>query len=592
MWKFRRILAFTWKCAPRWAAVHVFLLGMQSLLPIIGIYLTKLIVDRLALSLTLVDKTVVLGQILELFLLVGFVTLLSSASASLSELVTDTLAQRLTDFMRKMLYEKAILVDLEYYESAVYQDTLQRAQGEITYRPRQILTHLSAITQSGITLVAIAGLLISLHWGIVVILVVASLPPVFTRLYQSRALHQLQRQQTPLERKSQYFGHLLLDDRSAKEVRLFNLGQLFIDRFVRLRSQLLSQKLAIMTRQAAVKLVVLTLSRCLIVASYGFMINWAIQGKLQFGNLALYYQAFQSGEAAVRSLLTNIANSYEDTLFLENIYDFLALKPSLKHADHPLAVPRPIQQGIEFKNVSFQYSGSSQPTLKNINLKLQPGEVIALVGKNGSGKTTLIKLLCRLYEPTAGQITIDDIELYHFAIDDLRHHISVIFQDYTKYHLTAQDNIWLGNISLHPADHRIRHAADRSGAGVVIQDLPQGYETHLGRWFERGEELSIGQWQKIALARAFLRDSQVIVLDEPTSAMDPQAEYELFQKFRELIDHQSAILITHRLSTVKLADQIYVMDRGEIVEVGNHDTLMEKQGVYAHLYSTQARSFQ
>lgn len=254
-------------------------------------------------------------------------------------------------------------------------------------------------------------------------------------------------------------------------------------------------------------------------------------------------------------------------------------------------MPPKIKQGIEFKNVNFSYADSARQALKDINLTIKPGETIALVGENGSGKTTLIKLLCRLYDPTSGSISVDGVDLKLFKIADLRRQVSVIFQDYAKYHFSAEENIRLGDIEVPPQAKDIYQAAMKSGAHDVISKLPQGYDTILGKLFDSGEELSIGQWQKVALARAFLRDSQVIVLDEPTSAMDPKAEYEIFKKFRELIKDQSAVLITHRLSTVKMADRIYVMDGGKIIESGTHDELMQLQQSYANLFETQAQNY-
>jgi ATP-binding cassette subfamily B protein len=312
---------------------------------------------------------------------------------------------------------------------------------------------------------------------------------------------------------------------------------------------------------------------------------------LRLGDLVLYYQALQRGQGNIKGLLNSLSGLYEDNLFLANLYEFLDIKPKLIDPPNPKPIPHPMKTGIEFKNVGFQYSTTTRKALKNINLTIKPGEVVALVGENGSGKTTLIKLLCRLYDPTQGRITIDGIDLSQFKTEELRRQISVIFQDYAKYHFTAQENIWLGNIDLPPQSDSIIKAAKRSGADDVITKLPKGYDTILGKLFDKGEELSIGQWQKVALARAFLRDSQLIVLDEPTSAMDPKAEYEVFEKFRQLIKNQSAILISHRLSTVKMADRIYVMDNGTIVEGGTHEELMKLSGTYAHLFEIQASQY-
>ncbi len=358
-----------------------------------------------------------------------------------------------------------------------------------------------------------------------------------------------------------------------------------------MRWQLYKETLAIARKRAIATLGAQALASILIFLVYGFIIYQTIQGILRIGDLVLYYQAFQRGQDALKGLLGSISGLYEDNLFLSNLYEFLELKPKIVQPANPQLIPQPMQTGIEFKNVGFQYTTTTRQALKNINLKIKPGEVVALVGENGSGKTTLIKLLCRLYDPTSGSITIDGKDIRSFDIANLRRQISVIFQDYVKYNFTANENIWLGNIELSPTEENITAAARRSGADQVINTLPQGYDTILGKLFEDGEELSIGQWQKVALARAFLRKSQVIVLDEPTSAMDPLAEDEVFQKFRELIKGQAAILISHRLSTVKMADCIYAIANGSIVESGTHSELIKLGGVYANLFETQAQYY-
>jgi ATP-binding cassette subfamily B protein len=305
----------------------------------------------------------------------------------------------------------------------------------------------------------------------------------------------------------------------------------------------------------------------------------------------MYYQAFQRGQEFLREMLSGLAGLYEDHLFLRSLYEFLDLDRVVVEPRVPKAVPRPLRTGIVFDHVSFQYPTGTKKILQDITLAIHPGECVAIVGDNGSGKTTLIKLLCRLYDPTGGTITIDGVDVRDFNTADLRRHIGVIFQDYAHYYVTAAENIWFGDVEAPPEHGRIAAAARHSGADDVIMKLPQGYDTVLGKLFDHGEELSIGEWQKIALARAFMRDAQILVLDEPTSALDPNAEYEAYTQFRRLAKDRTTILISHRLSTVKMADRIYVLDDGRIAENGSHDQLVRDGGRYARLFESQARHY-
>ncbi|MBW4630294.1 MAG: ATP-binding cassette domain-containing protein [Brasilonema octagenarum HA4186-MV1] len=589
--RFLPALRLVWQSSPSWTIARVVLLVIQGILPLVSIYLAKLIVDTVAASLNTGDKAAAFGQVLFLIVLAGVVTLVTTLCTSLTELVNTAHSQQVSDYMQGILQAKSIEADLEYYENPQYYDTLQRAQQEAPYRPPQILNRLAQVGQNSISLLAMVGLLLSLHWGIALMLFVAGLPSMLVRVKYTRVLYRWQRKVTPQERQSMYLAWMLTSDQFAKEIRLFNLGSYFSQWYLRIRRQIYKESLVIFTARSLANFAAQAVAAILMFAVLAFIVNQAIQGVLKLGDLVLYYQALQRGQNDIKGLLSSVSGLYEDNLFLANLYEFLDLKPKLVEPLHPVPIPRPMQSGIVFNHVSFQYSTTTRQALKDINLIIRPGEVVALVGENGSGKTSLIKLLCRLYAPTSGSITIDGIDLGQFKIAELRQEISVIFQDYAKYHFTAQENIWLGNIDLPPHRESIIAAARRSGADDVITHLPQGYDTILGKLFERGEELSIGQWQKIALARAFLRDSQVIVLDEPTSAMDPKAEYEVFEKFRQLIKNQAAILISHRLSTVKMADRIYVMANGSIVESGTHDELMQLGATYAHLFETQAQQY-
>ena len=617
-------LRFVWRSSPRLAMFRVALVVLQGVVPLGMLYCTKLIVDAIASGtpglsgnignpgnpeairsalppLSGLEHLIPSGLIdrmpdslsLVMGLLVGYgaLTIANTVITSLAELISIAQGQRIVDYAQMALHAKANELDLAYYENPDYHDMLERAEEEAAYRPIEVLENLFQLGLNTITLVGIAALLLSLHWGLTIVLLVAAIPAALVRMKYAQRLYDWTRQHTPLDRQAEYFSWLLTSDEAAKELRLFGLGSLFQERFRILRQRLYKGRVAIAKQRFVAFSLTQGLVGLITLTSYGVVILQTLQGGLLLGDLVLYHQAFQRGQDALRSLLRSISDLYESSLFIDNLQEFLDLSPIVVDPPKPKPFPMPIQGGIRCQDVSFSYGHSTRQALHHVNLTIQPGEIIALVGENGSGKTTLVKLLCRLYDPTHGQIQVDGIDLRHFALEEVRQHISVIFQDYTQYHLTAQENIWLGNIQRSPTLDSIQEASMRSGAHDMIQHLPQGYDTVLGKWFDQGEELSIGQWQAIALARAFLRPSQLIILDEPTSALDPRAEYRVFQKFRQLIQQQAAILITHRLSTVRLADRIYVMDQGTIVEQGSHDELMSCQGLYTSLYNTQARQY-
>lgn len=583
-------LRLVWQSSPQWTVARVVVLSLQGVLPLISLYLLKLIIDQIAVSLTAVNKAVAFEHALFLLILSGCVMLITSVFTSLAELVNAAQTYRVTDHVQEILFQKSAEIDLEYYENAQYYDTLQRAQQEASFRPNQILNRIAQVLQNGISLAGILALLISLYWGLAGVLLVAALPALWVRLKFAKVQYQWQRKRTSLERRSMYLGVLLAHDQFAKEIRLFNLSGLFRRQGREVRLQLYQENFRLMLRRAIANLSAESFAKVLTVAVFVYIAYETIQGRLKIGDLVLYQQALQRGESALQGVLSGLSGLYEDNLFLTNLYEFLNLKPKIADPASPKPFPKPVQHGIEVRNVSFQYADTPRQALNEVSLKILPGETIALVGENGCGKTTLIKLLCRLYEPTQGQILIDGVDIRDFAIADLRQDISVIFQDYAKYFFSVRDNIWLGNIES-SAEQDVEQAARRSGAHDVIERLPKGYDTILGKLFEQGEELSIGQWQKVALARAFLRNSQLIILDEPTSAMDPMAEYEVFQRFRELTRDQMAVLISHRLSTVRMADRIYLMDNGHIAEAGTHEELVELNGRYARLFESQAENY-
>jgi ATP-binding cassette subfamily B protein len=584
-------LRLVWQGAPRLTAVSIALTILQSLPSTLTLYLNKLIIDAVVTGVRSADKIAAGRHVLLLIAATGVAMLLSDLLSEIGDLVRDAQSERVTNYISTTVHSKAITVDLEAYENPKYYDTLSRVQRDAAFRPNQVIRSLTQIAQNSVNLLAVAGLLLSLHWAVALLLFVVTIPGAFVQYRFSTGMYRWQRKRTPTERQVSYFNWMLAGDQTAKEIRLFNLGPLFLERFITLREQMRRERLALALRNAGAEFGVRAIATLAVYGAYAFLALRAVGGLLTLGGLTMYYQAFQRGQGQLQSIFSSLVGLYEHNLYLADLEEFLTLEHHVKEPEHPRPVPRPMGEGVAFENVSFRYPTSEETILEDISLTIQPGEIVAFVGENGAGKTTLIKLLCRLYDPTEGMVSLDGIDLKEFETAALRREISVIFQDYVKYQLTARENIQFGNADLPPDEERLVEAAKHSGADAVISGLKSGYDTVLGKWFEGGEELSIGQWQKIALARAFLRESQIIVLDEPTSAMDARAEYELFARFRQLAAGRATVLISHRFSTVRMADCIYVLEGGKITECGTHEHLMSLNGTYARLFEMQAQNY-
>ena len=586
-----RAVDFVWKGSSKWTLINAGLVLVQGVLPLASLYLIKLIIDFVTISATHSHRAAMFPHLLGLVVLAGLVTLLSAMLRSLSTLAGEVQAQQVTDWMQGILHAKSVDADLEFYENPSSYDTLHRAQEEAPSRPTRVVSSLMQISQNTVSLVAMAGLLLyALHWTFVLVLIVAAVPGLLVKLRFTSAIFQLRRRQTATERQVVFLNYLLTAEHFAKEIRLFLLGDFFISRARGLRRDLRHQRFQIAKRRSAGELITQVCATLAVFGSFGFLAYRTLEGALTVGAMIMYYQAFQRGQSALQDLLAGATDLYENNLFLANLYEFLDLKPQVASPLHPRPVPAPLKQGIIFEQVGFTY-GNGSVVLDDISFHLKPGETLALVGENGSGKTTLIKLLCRLYDPSRGRILVDGIDVREMELEAWRREVSVVFQDYVHYPMTARENIWLGDATLAPGDERVEAAARRSGAHETIEALKYGYETMLGNTFNDGAELSIGQWQKIALARAFLRQAQVIVLDEPTSALDAQAEADVFEQFHELARGRTAVLISHRLATVKMADQILVLEKGHIIETGTHASLMERGGAYRRMYMLQASQY-
>ncbi len=579
-----RAVRLVWQATPGWTLANLVLQIIQGILPLAALYLMKLIVDAVTFSINAPDKTEAFKQIALLIIIAGGVALLNAFCQLLANIASEAMSLTVTDHVFDILHAKSVEVDLEYYENPQYFDTLHRAQQEGPYRPTSIVNNLVRLAQNSVTLIAMTGLLISLHWGVAWVLFLAVIPGVFVRIKYVNKMYHFHRERTRTERQALYLSRVLTGDIHAKEVRFFGLGDLFIERFNKLHSKLRQEKLAIGKKSSMADFLAQTSATIAVFASFAFIAYRTVQGNITLGDMVMYFQAFQRGLSSMRDLLGSMASLYEDNLFLSNLFEFLNLKPKVNEPVDPQPVPRPLNSGIVFENVTFHYPASKRKVLEDVSFSITPGETVALVGRNGCGKTTLAKLLCRLYDPDQGKITLDSIDLKQFARVALRSNISVLFQDFVRYYLTARENIWFGNVGQPLDEEKIIAAAKQAGVHELIENLPQKYDTFLGKWFEEGEELSGGEWQKVALARTFLRKSQIILLDEPASSLDPRAEYEIFCRFRDLTEGKTSLFISHRLSTVKMADRIIVMDKGKIVESGTYEELMQKKGSFAYLF--------
>jgi len=585
------VLRLVWQSAPGWTLASGLLILITGTLPLVTLYLMKLIVDSVNAGVASAGKGD-FGRILVLIVLSGCVALVTVISQSASKVVNEVQSAIISDHVQELLHAKSVKVDLEYYENSEYYETLHIAQNQAISRPTAIINGLFQSGRSFILLATMAALLLSFNWVVALILAVTALPVFFIQYRYSRKYYRMQSNVTPKERRAWYLHSLLTSMDYAKDIRLLGLGPLFISRYRDLRVQIRKQRLSLSFGQSAEESASQAIALAVVFGILAFIAQQAFNGIITIGGMLMYFGAIQQGQSSLSGFLSSLVGLYENNLFLTALYEFLDLKPKVEEPSNPISFPRPIKSGICFEHVGFSYPNTSTKVLNDINLEILPGQIVALVGENGSGKTTLIKLLCRLYDPQEGTIKIDGFDLRNFRTYDLRREISAVLQDYANYHFKARENIWLGNVDIPEDMNHIVQAAECSGIDVVIKRLAKGYDTVLGREFEQdGAELSIGEWQKVALARAFFRDSQVIILDEPTSSLDAKAEENVFNRFKSLAAGKMAFIISHRLSSVTMADRIYYIKEGRVTEHGTHRQLMDQGKEYAQLFEIQAKHY-
>jgi ATP-binding cassette, subfamily B, bacterial len=589
-----RALGLVWAAAPGLTAAWLGLLAVQGLLPAATVLLMRSLVDGLV---ALVGggaagrggATWEAAQpvVLVAALLAG-VMLLGELLGSAANWVRTAQAAQVGDHIQALIHAQSAAVDLAFYESPAYQDRLHRARSEASYRPLALVENLGGLGQNGITLGAMAAVLLPYGAWLPVALVVSTLPALYVVLRHRRRHHTWWQRTTADERRAWYYDWLLTARETAAELRLFGLGDRFRTAYGALRRRLRGERLRLVRNEALARLAANGAALLVAGGAMAWMAWRALQGLATLGDLTLFYQAFQRGQGLMRSLLENLGQIYGNSLFLGDLFEFLGLVPQVVDPAEP-ARPAAGDRGpaIEFRGVAFRYPGSRGEAVQDLDLAIGGGQIAAIVGPNGAGKSTLVKLLCRFYDPEAGRVTLDGVDLRDVSLADLRQRITVLFQDPVYYQATVAGNIDLEERA--PGRAEVEAAARAAGAEEIVARLPQGYDTPLGRWFEGGTDLSAGEWQRIALARALLRPAPVIVLDEPTSAMDPWAEAEWVRRFRGLVAGRTAVVITHRLTTAAVADRIYVMEGGRVVEAGGHAELLARGGRYAESWGERGR---
>jgi ABC-type multidrug transport system fused ATPase/permease subunit len=585
----RRAIALVWQTSRPLTVALATLTLTAGLLPAAIAFIGKLIVDGViaahASGLSADTDAAIRWIILE----AGLVALLAGSQKGLS-VIQSLLRVQLGHRVNMLILEKALTLDLEHFENPEFYDQLTRARREASRRPLSLVNRTFALIQSSISLIGYAGLLLAFSGWAVAVLALAAVPVFISEARFAKSAFRLFSWRAPETRQQAYLETVIAREDYAKEVQLFGLGPRLLTRYRGIFEKLYAEDRSLTIRRGAWGYGLGLLSTAAFYGAYVWIAIAAVRGSISLGEMTMYLLVFKQGQAAFAACLSSVGGMYEDNLYLSNLYAYLDSDVA-PPTGRLTAGPAP-NDGVRFDDVSFTYPGAERPALAHVSFHLRPGQKLALVGENGSGKTTLIKLLTRLYTPSSGRITLDGADLQDWDRTALRERIGVIFQDFVRYQFTVGQNIGAGDEPAFDDADRWQVAATQGLAAPFIEELPEQYETQLGRWFKGGQELSIGQWQKIALSRAFMRDkADILVLDEPTAAMDAAAEGRIFEHFKAAASTKMAILISHRFSTVRMADHIVVLDRGRVLEEGDHPSLMANQGQYARLFTLQAEGY-
>jgi ATP-binding cassette subfamily B protein len=588
-----------WRASPGLLLITLTLRVIRAVLPVAALWFGKLIIDEVVRLSALSDGPATLsgwassGEITLLAIYVGAefaLAVLSDLLSRIGGLVDSLLSERLTMSSSIRLMEHAATLDLEDFEDAEFQDKLERARRQSSGR-MPLLSQLMGQIQDVLTVVTFAGGLVVFNPWLIVLLLVALIPAFLGEAHFNAQSYSLDFRRTPERRELDYVRQTAASVETAKEVKIFGLNAFLIDRFRVLSQSFYAANRQIAQQRALWGAVFTSVGTVGYYLAYAWIIGSTLTGTLTIGDLTFLAGSFRRLRALLEGLLASFSSTAAQALYLDDLFGFFEVTPEIQSPASPLPMPEPIRHGFVFEDVGFRYPGADRWAVRHLSFTLQAGETLALVGENGAGKTTLVKLLTRLYDPDEGRITLEGRDLRDYDLDALRGAMGVIFQDFVRYNLTAGDNIAVGRISARDDHARIERAASSSLADAVIDGLPQGYDQMIGKRFRNGVELSGGEWQKVAIARAYMRDAQVLVLDEPTAALDARSEFEVFQRFKELSAGKTAVLISHRFSSVRMADRILVLSGGRVEASGTHAELLAQKGRYAELFELQAAGY-
>jgi ATP-binding cassette subfamily B protein len=585
-----RSLRLTWEAAGYWSVAWMGLLVLQGLLPAMSVYLTKLVTDSLVAASQSGGAWEEIQPALVYASIMGAVILAQQVLQSVVGWVRTAQSEHFTDYINQRIQEQAAAVDLAYYESSEYYDNLHRVLDRASTQPLTLLETLGGLIQSGITLLAVAGLLVPYGAWLPLVILLGTIPAFVVLVRYNRIHHDWWMRRTEDRRRAQYCNTMLTNSHYAAEVRLFGLGSYFREQYATIRSFLRHEKLDLEKRQVLARIAAGLLALAVTAGTMLWMGWRMVYGAATLGDLALFYRAFDKGQNLMRKVLSSLSQVHNEALFLEHLFEFLDEEPRVVSPPDPSPVPAPLREGVRFHDVTFSYPAFDEPVLRNLDLEIPTGKTVAIVGENGAGKTTLLKLLTRFYDPTKGAVTLDGVDYRDLPLDELRQQITTLFQFPVQYQATARESIALGDVRKEVNQARVEAAARAAGIHDRIMQLSEAYDTHLGMWFSDGAELSGGEWQRLAMARAFYRGASLVVLDEPTSMMDSWAEAEWFDRFDRLTSDTAALIITHRFTIAKRADIIHVMEDGQIVESGAHDELVSLGGRYQESWERQIAS--